>query len=498
MKRSILFLTGIFTSLIAAAQDYQCVKADAEYMFWDGIQYHAISIDSVQNQSGYFSYYNFPVIGGEYGNFDCLSKDWPSWIGRKIDIYTNGDNVFYNFLQEPIFIKAQAGNGETWTCYTFEDGQYIVSTVTEKVELEFLGLTDSVKKISFQAMDESGNPVSHNINNKHIWLSKNHGLFKAINFKLFPDLNDFLEYEIRENDLCGISNPPIGVQNLTMNRIFNFEVGDEFHSLVYADMWTDYSEEKMIKTLVNKEWLNDSTIVFVYKRCGRRQYIDYSIDFDTVYYFDDTINETISTAYSDYKGLNHSPEMFYAIGDTNYYEYQWFTQINNEEYGKLQKYLNDGFYSVFPHECIQVIITKEKYYEGESYLEDLGGPYWHNGEWGNEFYHGLVYYKKGIEEWGIPYNCDSLLSRVNELIGATAKVILSPNPMHSRTKISIENNEALEYHLLLYNSIGIVVREFQFQSNELVIEKENLLEGIYFFMINNGKQLITDGKLIIR
>jgi len=501
MKRTVTLSAAIFLAIFTIAQDYQCVKADAEYMFWDGTNYHAVAIDSVQALPDYQTYYNFPVIGAETIYTDCFSKDWPSWIGRKIDVYPNGDHLFYNFLFQPVLIKVQNGVGDTWTSYSFEDGRYITATVTEKVEMEFIGITDSLKKISFQVMDTMGNPVSHSINSKHVWISKNHGMVKAINYKLFPDLSDYMDFEIKEYDLCGISNPETGIQNLKFSDIYNFDIGDEFHSLKFAKMWGYYSynfESKIIKTVINKEWLNDSTIVIDYKRCERRQYIDYINDFDTVYFFDDTINETISTEYSDYTGLNHSPEMFYAIGDSNYYEYQWFTQSNNEEYGKLQKYLIDGFVSHFPHECIEVIITKDKFYEGETYLEDLGGPYWHNGEWGDEYFHGLVYYKKNGEEWGIPYDCDSLLSGIRVIQDNPWHVNISPNPMHSWTRLTIENDEAKEYQLQLYNSMGLLVKDYRFRSNELMIYRENLPGGMYFFVVSDESKVFSNGKLIIR
>jgi hypothetical protein len=497
MKKLILIFWTLVCAVLALTQDYQCVKADAEYMFWDGYEYHAIAIDSVIANQDYQSYYNFPTIGGEDENLDCLSKNWASWIGRKIDIYPNGDHLFYNYLVEPVLIKTQSEPGSSWTCYTFSDNRYVECIVYAKEEMSFLGVSDTVKKAAFQVRDQNGDPLTHQLNTKELWISRNHGLVKALNFKLFPDLSDFMDGEILDNDLCGISSTGTGIQNLTLDQIFNFEVGDEFHIMQYTQMIGYLYEYKAIMTVLNKYWLNDSILFFVYKRCARQHFYDH-LSGDTTYYLNDTVNEFIPITNPENSGLNLLPERYLAIGDSNYYEYQWFAQSNNEEYGKLQKSLNDGFVSHFPHECIEVIITKDKYYEGETYLEGLGGPYYHYGEWGDEFYRGLVYYKKGNEEWGDPYNCDSLLSGVNEPVSTGSKVILFPNPMHSTSKLIMPGKQDGNYQLQLYNSMGLIAKELRFQSNEIIIQKSDLDEGIYFYRVNSENQVIADGKLVVQ
>ncbi len=63
--------------------------------------------------------------------------------------------------------------------------------------MEFLGITDMVKKITFQAKDVNGSSISHSVNNMYLLLSENYGLIRTINFKVFPDFFD--EHGIDEN-----------------------------------------------------------------------------------------------------------------------------------------------------------------------------------------------------------------------------------------------------------------------------------------------------------
>jgi hypothetical protein len=44
----------------------------------------------------------------------------------------------------------------------------------------------------------------------------------------------------------------------------------------------------------------------------------------------------------------------------------------------------------------------------------------------------------------------------------------------------------------------VLVREYQFQSNDLIIQRENLNNGIYFYLLINDQKVKQSGKLIIQ
>lgn len=498
MKKGMLFSIALLAGFSVFSQDYQCIKDDADYFFWDGWMYHAIAIDSVQVHPDFTSYYNFTVVGKDDYQTECYTKDWPSWFGPRTDIYTNGDHFFFNYMIEPILIKTMKNAGDSWVSYNFSDGRFIESTIYQKVQMEFLGITDSVKKITFQVKDQNGIPISHSINDKQIWISKNHGLVKAINFKLFPDLYDYFDYYVEESDLSGISNPQVGVQNLTAREIYNYDIGDEFH--IWDLTWgggsaTDF---KRILTITGKEWIGDSIVIYTKKRCERKRYFG---SWDTLLLFNDTVTEIFNFNDSYWLALDEIPEKYSTMGDSSYHDYFWTMETFNEEINKRCKSLISGYFSFYPHDCIYEIITstpvnyKDNGFTG-GWADGLGG-YWNDDQGGVGNISGLVYFKKGEEEWGTPFNCDSLLTGLT-ITTIDAKTSVHPNPMHDWAKLTVDNPENKEYQFQLFNLMGVLLREYRFQTNDLMIQRENLGNGIYFYLLSDGQKVKQSGKLIIQ
>ena len=500
MKNLLSLVSILLAGLTIFSQDYQCIKADAVYLFYGDYSTRAIAMDSVQDHPDYQSFYNFRVIGeDDYSWPECLSKDWPSWIGPKTDIYINGDHYFFNYLLEPILIKTSGNAGDSWVSYNFSDSRFIESTIFQKALVEFLGMTDSVKKISFQAKDQNGIPISHSINDKHIWISKNYGLVKALNFKLFPDLNDIWDYGVEELVLSGISNPETGIQNLTARDIFDFDINDEFHNWYYSWNLSGEVDDKTILTVIGKEWLSEDIVKYTKKRCGRRIYYTNMIE-DTTYYYDDTITETIDFNNITSMSLDALSGSYTESGDSLFKYYEITYQDFYEDFGRRTKNTYGGYFSEYPHDCIQEIITKKAATNKDygflyGYADGLGGAYYQD-DWG--MYHsGLVYYKKGDETWGTPFNCDSLLTGNYEIPG-DLRANLYPNPFHDFTRLSIDNPENKEYQFQLFNSMGVQVKEYQFQTNDIIIPRENLGNGIYFYLLSDDGQFKCGGKLVIK
>jgi len=149
MKKAFLFWTMLLAVARVFSQDYQCIRDNATYFYSDGTNIKAIKIDSVVNTAEGLMYYNYPTIGGD--SWDCLSQYWPSWIGRSVLVKPDGDNVFYNKNNEPVTIRTLGELADDWMCYQFPNGNYIIAVIAEIQEMEFLGLSNMVKKITFQA-----------------------------------------------------------------------------------------------------------------------------------------------------------------------------------------------------------------------------------------------------------------------------------------------------------------------------------------------------------
>jgi len=492
MKAFIHLVILFSLSFASYSQEYQCIRNVGEQFFTNGENYRAIKIDSVLDYSDHKSYYNFYVIGTT-DPWECYSNEHPSWIGYRVDEYENGDHYFFNVAGDSILIKSSSEVDDEWVSYTFGNGDYVRGKVVTKEEIDFLGQTDSVKTIQFNALNSYGNPVASSINNKKIMISKSWGMIQALNFKLFPDLYDYPYYEyINEYELCGMSQPQSGIQNLTIENIFDFEVDDELHIHQFASSWLQnhyfYYE---IHRVLDKEWISDSVINYSFEHCIRRLYIDS----DTLILSHDTSSVSVNIKVHEDPGLNEVPDKTLSSDIIWEMAYYWYLQFMYDEPVKMCKFQQAGYYYDEQMDCIVPLID----YENNAYfLEGLGGPYWNYGSFGSENYRGLVYYKKGDDEWGDPYSCDSLLVEISTNKPGSEKVIIAPNPMTEVTNFSFVNKTGETCRLMLYDSFGYEVRRMSTQGDNFIIRKAQLPAGIYFYSLFSEDQIISSGKLIIQ
>jgi hypothetical protein len=101
--------------------------------------------------------------------------------------------------------------------------------VTSKSYEQVLTTFDSVKTITITLKDNGGNIKSHGLNGSQIKLSKSFDILIAINIPDFPRY-DPLNYDVLNSTLAGIDYPVMGLQNITVAQIFDFNVGDIFES----------------------------------------------------------------------------------------------------------------------------------------------------------------------------------------------------------------------------------------------------------------------------
>jgi hypothetical protein len=92
--------------------------------------------------------------------------------------------------------------------------------------------------------------------------------------------------------------------------------------------------------------------------------------------------------------------------------------------------------------------------------------------------------------------CSPLL--VNEFGTGQNSFKLYPNPTTQFATLEFDNSKKENCILTLYNSIGQLVRTINdITSDKVIIERQSLTSGLYFFRLDNGKQTIAKGKLII-
>jgi hypothetical protein len=226
----ILLLGSINYYLIP--QNYQPFRSDRIACFetYEKL-YKFARIDSIGITLGHDSIFYF-MKNMERKEYCSIIGD--SWLGEKVIHKHNGFDIFFNGDHDSIRINRDAGIGDKWLFYNLADSIIINATVLSINKEEFLGLSDNVKTIGLIPNEDLPEDLYNTLKKLNIKISENFGIIKTPNFYFFPDIrfgyhdnNSHLSSHL----LAGLSNPVIGVQNLTKADIFDFEPGDELHVL---------------------------------------------------------------------------------------------------------------------------------------------------------------------------------------------------------------------------------------------------------------------------
>ena len=74
-----------------------------------------------------------------------------------------------------------------------------------------------------------------------------------------------------------------------------------------------------------------------------------------------------------------------------------------------------------------------------------------------------------------------------------------PNPFTKKTTIEFKNPKNENYTLKLYDSQGRIVQTItDITTSQVIIEKDNLTNGLYFFQLRTDKEICATGKLIVK
>jgi hypothetical protein len=470
-----------FSGLIA--QNYQSVNSNRITFFKNQSgNVNCIKVDSVKIQvdSVYYLFSNIQQL-----DYDCFTPYGDSWIGKEIIVGNKDYDYLFNRTHDTIKIKKSARLNENWVAYELLNSMKIIAEVIKYDTLSFLGLTDSVKTIGFQVYDASMSPISHDLNNMSIILSKNYGLIKTLNFYLFPEYtNGYLtDHQLMEYDLIGMTNPKFGIQNLEWFDVHDFQVGDEVHLLFKSsdiDEYHSFTEtRKTIERYLKRTDFKDSILYIIERKQSKHVALNDSSSFQFVY---DTINLVIKQNVF----FNKLPGEPIFSSDV----YSYFMTVNNfisktepSFAAKLRGQYNDTCWS----NC-----CADGCYPAYEYVKGLGGPFY---ECSNAFSMGgmenkLVYYKKGQIIWGTPL----IITGNSEVINEN-EIELYPNPAKEIIWIKIVTAN-LPSSIELMNNNGKVLMIKEINSELTCINLKKYTAGIYLFRIIN-KEKITLIKFII-
>jgi hypothetical protein len=376
-----------------------------------------IRVDSVSGNGTEMLYLNRVV---DYSKYDCVVLDKPSWLGEKLMVYPNGYCCFFNKNNDTITIKHSAHLNESWIAYS-DSSIFIEAQVYSHEVQGFLGLGDSVKTIGFKAFTINGNAFDHWINNMQLALSKNYGMVQALNFLNFSDNED----EYGQYHLVGLSEPKVGVQNLTWFDVFDFKINDEIHVFELDSDWEGSGGRGITKKCI-------------FKYIDRKDYTDsiiYKVDRAIQHRYRTMVSDSTWATFDTIKSVIKQNENFnqlpgYPVFDDNGEDFIVNNQYNMD--GLVIKYWSYGASKTYGSACWSPGIS-----DGgrlNYYYKALGGPYY-KGDWGAavSYERSLIYYKKGNLEWGSAF----IITDV-ETMHIANEIKVYPNPANGFIYVDIQ------------------------------------------------------------
>lgn len=478
------------------AQNWQTINKDVvTYFTCADSLIRAIRIDNVAIHGDTTEYRAYHMIrhNDEYACYNALGDHW---VGKKVQILPDGANIFYNQHNMPMLIKTNALVGNAWVFCTFSNNYYVEATVSSSDTINFYGITDSIKYISLQLRNAEGNPVGYvsqgdsifYINNCIISITKNLGFYNIPDFYKFPvnpnnySDEEYYMYYPGNYYLAGISNPPLGYQNITFSQLFDFNTNDEIHTLevCHVSPWATsaYSIQQIDKYLSKHVSENNDTMIYTIERCSYTSTYESGV-IDSVYFHDTVQVKYILSWYNSHllNALPFEPYIDFDIGynysfmSGKYWSMDYSFFLNGEDTTCVDRVYYDPSFNCY-------------FYKG------LGGAYYH---YYNLTYQetelSIVYYKKGAIEWGTPYDC-SILLKSNEIMYVDEPYKVYPNPASQFINISKVSGATFDSYYQLVDMRGVCLFSGQFGDN-IMLDVSDLEKGLYIIkIIGCGKQKI--------
>lgn len=312
-------------------------------------------------------------------------------------------------------------------------------------------------------------------------------MLSTFSFFVLPRQNDIKPYFTGSWDgynLVGLTNPNVGVQNLTWFDVYDFQPGDEIHTLFTKYYIYDGSlTTKTITKYLERENLTD-TIKYLLEN---KKEVIYQYE-DSIFpprYFQDTTRSIILKSYGS-AGFDKLPGVPILEGDNRS---AYTMGMKNDE-----KYEDSYLYDEFNNGCWKLQTTNSLY--TRNYIKGLGGPY---GKpyilidiEENVIDHrvDLVYYKKGSKTWGTPLVISGI-----DLPEVKPDIAVYPNP--ATDKISISSDFLSEPCIFEMMDVrGIVILRTEVDAIRNSVNLSNFSKGLYLYRLLDKGKLLKTGKIV--
>ncbi len=430
-----------------------------------------------------------------------------NWVGRMMRIehvfQTNYANIYTNAAGDSM--RFWAGHHyslyDTLNVIEFPDGSKIdLVREYQFPQINAFGFSEAARPHVFHYFDSNRIEQPHIINGHQNVITWNLGYFLALNFQRFPfDTSKYIQAGLTR------SLPPgwdfLDTLNIKTKHIFDFKLGDEFHYEI-TERSGDASQNTEQKTFLRIMLLSHTasqtgdTLSLNWFRV-KTTFTTSAGVIDTTFVID-TIGETIQL--SDYPWLETQPNGFIV---NSLFGAGFMDMFREDRYaGRTQKNPEDFFNYDATNNCLSPKSSttqdpRHHYAVGlgqTSFFEEYANPEY------NSLERELIYFQKGLQEWGDPIIFSYLLP-VEEVGQIPNSIKVFPNPTSGLVTLFLSKEtigEQLRIQLLNCNSMVIQSITSSSKSEEIQVDLSAQPGGIYFVKVNSESGSIFGVKRILK
>lgn len=482
----LLLVALLFSTIAANAQNFSIFEKSKCYLFQQNSIVFGVKSDSVGILPTGDTVCHFFTMFWEdpFNTQNCLDLYGGTLFGKKAILTSDSSLILITKSSDSVVLKPKAVVGDSWIAYRWPNQDLMIkATVSSQSQQNVLGTMDEVKSIVFTVQNSANQVITSNlINGKVLSLSQNSGLLNTFDFYHFP--NDVSLYSLVE------VTPVADYRKIVIKRIFDFNVGDEFH--IYdrnfnylGSQMLNGQEEQLMKRVISKTtYTPDTAITYSFERCAvTKNYLDSQITTTNSY---DTISVTYNYEHFADSALFQMPFQTFPTTD-NWYHHKIIHQslsIDDRKYSYPSS-INVSLVDT----CWSPIIADPG--PGTTfYLEGLGGPYFEDHGWGIHPSNGskLVYYQIGENTWGTPIapNCLSLINDVQAMTSPESGINIYPNPAMNKIFVDLQNVDFGNATLEIYSLEGRLLQKQSAATNSVSeIDLQSLPSGMFLLKIRD-------------
>lgn len=479
---------GLYTLLIfclgytkGQCQDFRLINSNKIYTYTkvDSAEYEKyflfIKIDSAKALgTDSIFYFNrlLDTVPGEMCMSDTTS------IGARMIIKNDTDatHVFFNKNEDSIFVKTKVAEGDSWVMYTFPDNSYVKAYVISKLYGGILpNIFDTLYRIKLNVFSEEGlNLTDVFPNDTKMDITKNYGMVEFWPMQTFPEEHPALI-------LRGITSPDTNYVDVDARTCFDFLIGNEFHyeETVATSSGITHSLQKNF--VLGRQNFTDHVTYEMLRVLWQEVQTDF--DTDTIRIVD-TVE--INYNYADYKFLDTIELKIFEHTRMGYSDW-----LHNDSLYAGLPYKN--VFEWYESDADMYCVTNPdgNMLPEQSYGDGFGTIHYFDSTSVENYYHfDLVYFQKGLLEWGNPISFDSLGFTPVENITGTEEIFIYPNPVSEWFNIQAPANINGNFTLNIYNTLGQLIKaeEHLFIDNSHKIYCSDLPKGNYIVRLSNSER----------